>query len=420
MLKYLVKTSTTNRDVDNAVEADTVESTSATTASKKKTQIHKFNPAWQKAFSWVKLINNKMFCGVCMNSKYADNSSNFVKLGCANFHIKSLRKHCQSDGHRQFVANAKACSAPPGTNPAERAIQVLHEKEFEKLRVMFRVSHSLAKKGRPYSDYELTLDLHETSHKINLGETYRNDRAGRKFVSFIAEAECLNLASELSAAPFYSVMTDGTTDSSVCEAEIMYVRYCVKGKPSNRFLALRNLPRANAENITSLIESSLKEFGGIPDANLYAKIVGYGADGASGASVNMGSHSGVGQRLREKQPLITVVHCMAHRLELSFKDILKQSKSQLEVVQFLSHIYAFYHKSSLNRSMLKRCSDALGVKGIPTRVGGTRWIPHTYTALQNMWSLYPALLQHFGEVSNSNKVVDHFHALVFQYFIIFL
>ena len=401
MLKYLVRTSTANCDVNNTVEADTV-AVESTTASKKKTQQRrKFNPAWQKAFSWVKLINNKMFCSVCMNSKYADSLSKFVKLGCTNFHIKSLRKHGQSNGHSKCVANAKACSAPPGTNPAESAIQVLHEKEFEKMRVMFRVSHSLAKKGRPYSDYEWTLDLHETSHKINLGETYRNDWAGRKCVSFIAEAEGLNLASELSAAPFYSVMTDGTTDSSVCEAEIIYVRYCVKGKLSNRFLALRNLPRADAENITSLIESSLKEFGGIPDANLYAKIVGYGADGAS---VNMGSLSGIGQRLREKQPLITVVHCMAHRLELSFKDILKQSKSQLQVVQFLSHIYAFYHKSALNRSMLKRCSDALGVKGIPTRVGGTRWIPHTYTALQNMWSLYPALLQHFGEVSNMTNV----------------
>lgn len=122
----------------------------STTASKKKTQQRrKFNPAWQKAFSWVKLINNKMFCSVCMNSKYADSLSKFVKLSCTSFHIKSLRKHGQSNGHSKCVANAKACSAPPGTNPAERAIQVLHEKEFEKMRVMFRVSHSLAKKGRP-------------------------------------------------------------------------------------------------------------------------------------------------------------------------------------------------------------------------------------------------------------------------------
>ena len=182
-----------------------------------------------------------------------------------------------------------------------------------------------------------------------------------------------------------------------CEAEILYVRYANKGKVSNRFLALRNLSRANAENITNVIVDSLKEFGGIAEAKIFDKLVGYGADGAS---VNIGHKSGVGKRIQNKQPLITVVHCMAHRLELSFKDVLSKSKVQSQVVNLLTNIYLFYHNSSLNRSMLKLCCDAFSVKGIPTRVGGTRWIPHTYAALQNLWSLYPALLQHFGEVGN--------------------
>ena len=34
----------------------------------------------------------------------------------------------------------------PGTNPAERALEALHEKEFEKMHVMFRVSHSSEKR----------------------------------------------------------------------------------------------------------------------------------------------------------------------------------------------------------------------------------------------------------------------------------
>ena len=71
-------------------------------------------------------------------------SSNFVK-GCDNFHIKSLRKYSQSDGHCRCVENAKARCAVPGMNPTERVLEALHEKEFEKMRVMFRVSHSLAK-----------------------------------------------------------------------------------------------------------------------------------------------------------------------------------------------------------------------------------------------------------------------------------
>lgn len=39
-------------------------------------------------------------------------------------------------------------------------------------------------------------------------------------------------------------------------------------------MVIRNLPRANAENITSVIEESMKEFGGVTKANLDAKLVG--------------------------------------------------------------------------------------------------------------------------------------------------
>ena len=58
----------------------------------------KFNALWQKAFPWVKLVNKKMFCDVCMNNRRADKSSAFVN-GCENFHIKSLRTHNTSSGY---------------------------------------------------------------------------------------------------------------------------------------------------------------------------------------------------------------------------------------------------------------------------------------------------------------------------------
>ena len=267
------------------------------------------------------------------------------------------------------------------------------------MRILFRISHSIAKKGRPFSDYAWSTDLHEVTHGVSLGKTYRNDKACRTFIGYIAEAERLALVEDLQKAPFYSTLTDGSTDSSVREAEIMYVRYSNHGKISNKFLALRNIPRANAENITTLIETTLKEYGGFTDANLYMKLVGFGADGAS---VNMGCHNGIGARLQRKQPLLTSVHCMAHRLELAFKKVIQDNEARLKVFEFLDSIYKFYHNSSLNRSMLKQCCSVFGTTGIPTRLGGTRWIPHTYTALINFWKMYPSLEQHFGEVCEIN------------------
>ncbi|CAM1313436.1 Uncharacterised protein r2_g2398 [Pycnogonum litorale] len=211
------------------------------------------------------------------------------------------------------------------------------------------------------------------------------------------------MSKDLCQAPFYSIITDGTTDASVSEAEIMYVRYCCKGKIATRFLALRNVAKANSENLTTIIEDTVKEIGGITDANLYAKLVGFGADGAS---VNMGRQSGIAARLKTKQPLITSVHCMAHRLELSFKDVICEDSRLQNVITLLENLCKFYHKSSLNRSMFKELRTRHGITGgIPTRLGGTRWIPHTFTALQNFWKLYPALVQHLKEVEENSKSV---------------
>ena len=58
------------------------------------------------------------------------------------------------------------------------------------------------------------------------------------------------------------------------------LRYAEKGKISNKFLCLKNLERASAENITKEIEKVVQEFGGLPAGEMHKKIVGFGTDGA--------------------------------------------------------------------------------------------------------------------------------------------
>jgi hypothetical protein len=79
---------------DNAVSTEDLETpskvashidpttTSATVSDKNKDQnknpkakqMRKFNPSWQHTFPWVKLVNKKMFCDVCMNNQHASMS----------------------------------------------------------------------------------------------------------------------------------------------------------------------------------------------------------------------------------------------------------------------------------------------------------------------------------------------------------
>eukprot|EP00731_Ephydatia_muelleri_P008522 Em0004g860a len=130
---------------------------------------------------------------------------------------------------------------------------------------------------------------------------------------------------------------------------------------------------------------------------IFTKPVGFGSDGAS---VMTGCKSGVSTRLKGEQPLLFTLHCMAHRLELGFKGIIGANSFMSTFTELLFAIYNFYHSSALNRENLKSSCAAAGVKFLaPSRVGGTRWLPHTMLALKKLWNIYPALMQHFEQLS---------------------
>ena len=92
---------------------------------------------------------------------------------------------------------------------------------------------------------------------------------------------------------------------------------------------------------------------------------------------------------------------MGHRLELSYKDAVKDILTHKKLSDLLLGLFYFYHSSPLNRSNLKRTGEALGVQVyIPTRVGGTRWLAHTLTALIDLLKGYQVLVEHLGQVKH--------------------
>ena len=119
----------------------------------------------------------------------------------------------------------------------------------------------------------------------------------------------------------------------------------------------------------------------------------------------VGCRNGIGAILRRDQPSLITIHCMAHRLELALKDVAKKNKHYDKSINILAMgLYYFYHNSSLNRAMLTRsykafrCDDDIVELLLPTRVGGTRWIGHTYRAITNLTSSYKFICAHLGQV----------------------
>lgn len=66
----------------------------------------------------------------------------------------------------------------------------------------------------------------------------------------IAEVERNNIRENLKNTTFLSIMSDGSTDSSVKEDELFYVRFCHKGKMESKFVGIKS---AHISNVISAI-----------------------------------------------------------------------------------------------------------------------------------------------------------------------
>ncbi|ROI96431.1 Zinc finger protein 862 [Anabarilius grahami] len=204
---------------------------------------------------------------------------------------------------------------------------------------------------------------------LAVGKTYRNANQAQVFMHYIAEVERRKVKEEISANKFISIMADGSTDSSVMEEELVYTRMSRAGKVKVQFVGIQALKKADAACITDAICSQMSAVSG-GEEEWKEKLVACGTDGAA---VMTGSKTGVVSRLRGERTYILGVHCMAHRLELAFKDVMKTNSHCRKVEDLLTGLFTLYHRSPLNRAKLKDSFSVLGIKPLmPTRVGGTR------------------------------------------------
>ncbi|CAB3995601.1 zinc finger 862-like [Paramuricea clavata] len=280
----------------------------------------------------------------------------------------------------------------------------------EQIKKKFELAYFVAKKELPFTMYEdlVTLEKH---HGVDIGNAYVNRIECADFIDYHGEYLSKTLTNDLKEAKFYSVLTDGTTDCSVTEKELVYVLYFNPKQTGENigvklaFLCLKDVKKADAPGIKSVIESSFASLG-ITNNELYSKLVGFGADGAS---VNSGDKNGVKALLQEKSPWLIFQWCVAHRLELALKDALQPTFFK-QVDQMLTRLHSFYSKSPKKLHELKSLHELLKntfdfVEGSlkPKRASGTRWISFKLAALR----LVLSHLENLAEQEGNAEIVGY-------------
>ncbi|XP_059201277.1 zinc finger protein 862-like [Centropristis striata] len=160
--------------------------------------------------------------------------------------------------------------------------------QLERMAPLFRNVHAIGKKMRPFSDYVWMCEVDEQKG-LAVGKTYRNAKQAPAFMHSIAEVERKKVEVEMSASKFISIMVDGSTDSSVMEEELLYVRSSRAGKVKVQFVGIQALEKADAEHVTDAICSMMSAVSGSED-EWKEKLVACATDGAA---VMTGSKTGV-------------------------------------------------------------------------------------------------------------------------------
>ena len=205
----------------------------------------------------------------------------------------------------------------------------MRDKDRDSLRVKFNKVYYIAKHEKAFTDYPNLLELQEKNNVQGIGKNYITDCAASVFTNVIGNSIKIDMKTELKLLRFYSILSDGGSDSGNIEEELVYVKNLSKGKAKVSFLSIENAQNVDANRIKECIESAFKYFA-IDDFQDH--LVGFNVDGAA---VNVRLNGGVGTLLKGKSPWLHVIHCFSHRLGLAVKDAFKD-KAFVKIGDMLS------------------------------------------------------------------------------------
>lgn len=129
--------------------------------------------------------------------------------------------------------------------------------------------------------------------------------------------------------------------------------------------------------------------------------------GSDGASNMTGIKSGLSTLLRENiSKEIVNVHCLCHRLKLSFRDVFKKVKVYDKMMTLLIRLYYFFNKSYKNKHSLQNAFKVVGKGLLLPKVTGTRWLAHVYRAITALLRSYKALEMTLSTASHKNPKAE--------------
>ncbi|XP_061191044.1 zinc finger protein 862-like [Saccostrea echinata] len=209
--------------------------------------------------------------------------------------------------------------------------------------------HWLANENLPLSKFESMMDFLKdigtpSLHFLQVGNRidYQSYYSANEFLHAISDVIEEKTTEKLQKSPFVTIFADESTD--ICNKKRMTMTARIINPENSRaqtvFLRDIEYESGTGEGLTSEITKELK----LRNISL-SKVLGFGSDGAS---VMTGLDKGVIGRLKELNPHILNIHCMAHRLALCTAQAANGIPALKRYQEFMTKLF-YYFKVSADR-----------------------------------------------------------------------
>ena len=297
----------------------------------KRTRI--FQNSWIDKFPWVVFDENaqEMYCKYCRKFPHLSDRKDVLTRGTKNLRIDGLKLHDKYQEHLLCVKHwfkelddPQAAADPSqafADTPIGQSLLKLDESQRKRLESLFNTAYGVVKAGKPFSDYELICEI-QVKNGLDLGENYRNINGCKNLAASIAQTLVDKPVQELKNINFLCILSDGSTDVSVTEQEIVYIHYVERSVPVTKIISIEALDKTDTQGIFNAIKNALDKlslnFDKLkPNKYSFPSLICANFDGAS---VNLDQKGGVIAKIRDVIPDVMGLHCVAHKLELTAHD----------------------------------------------------------------------------------------------------
>ena len=378
-------------------------SASTSAPKRKRSGGHKvgYDPAWKSTYPWLVPVESDgtvvglqcQWCTTHSSERQRSRSGIWTTSPCT-----SLRKDC-IEHHSNSEVHARSAELELNREQAVRdggIVMAFQQQVVAQRKAVIgalKVVYWLAKEEIAYTTkYESLLNLAQSLGCMYLKDlclggnaSYTSRQIIGEFLQCLATVVETEKMQQLKSSPFYSLMTDESTDVAVLK-QLVVVARCIlpSGVVETMFLDICDIQDGTAGTIEQSLLLCMERYG-LDVSNLR----GFGSDGAA---VMVGRRSGVATRLKARQPRLLSVHCINHRLALAAAHAADQIPYLQKFKATVQTLFLFYQNSPVRMAGLHAIQEVLENPSIKLKQAkDVRWLSYD-AAIAAIIRTLPALI----------------------------